>query len=460
MGPALLLAAALVAAAPTPCPADLAVEGLRCAAIEVPENRATGQGRRITLRVAILPSTGAERAPDPLFVLAGGPGAAATRYIRGYLRDPLRSRRDIVFMDQRGTGGSHLLECPFYLPEDTARGVFPDFMPVDRVRACRARLEKAADLAAYTTAASIEDLDEVRRALGYGRINLEGSSYGTRLAMEYVRRYGAHVRTVMLDGVVPPSLVMPDGFGRAAQQALDGILQECEASAECAAAFPDIRRRAAEVFARLDREPAVVPPTGSRPAMTMTRDNVAEAVRYLTYTTRNASRVPLLLHRAHGGDFSGLASFLLTYRGNGLFDGLYLSITCAEDVPYLPADAAARDRDTYLRDYRIRQQRAACAEWPRGAAPATRDVVRSDVPTLLITGMFDPVTPPTFNDIVARGLRHHLNLKVPGAGHSPDGSTAVGCIDRIKTAFVEQGTTAGVDTSCIASARRAGFALR
>jgi pimeloyl-ACP methyl ester carboxylesterase len=443
----------------TPC-GDLGGEGLRCVTVRVAENRARPGDRTIALRVAVLRARGSRRAVDPVFILAGGPGAAATASIGGYLDDPRRETRDFVFMDQRGTGGSHDLRCRFYLPEDAARGVFPDFMPVARVRACRAELEPHADLAQYTTAATVADLEQVRQALGYQRINLEGSSYGTRLAMEYVRLHGARVRAVVLEGVVPPDLVMPDAFGRNAQRALDAILAECAASPACNGAFPDLGRRTVDVFARLARAPARIPAQDGWPAFTMTRDNVAEAVRYMTYSTAQASRVPLVLHRAHAGDFSGLAAFLRHFRGAGTFDGLYLSVTCAEDVPLLPRDAAAHDRGTYLGDYRIRQQQAACAEWPRGASRASREVIRSPVPALLVTGALDPVTPPAYLGVVAAGLPNSVSVAVPSGGHALRGLTNLACIPGLKTVFVERGSAAGLDTSCVATMARAGFALQ
>jgi pimeloyl-ACP methyl ester carboxylesterase len=461
-----LLGAALAAlgASGSSRPADacdhLRNAGLRCSIVTVPENRSLPAGRVIPIRVAVLPALGANRAADPIVVLAGGPGGAATAYIRGYANDARRDRRDFVFMDQRGTGGSNALDCRFYLPEDAARGVFADFMPLARVRACRARLADQADLAQYTTTASVADLEQVRAALGHERINLEGGSYGTRLAMEYVRAHRPRVRSVVLDGVVPPGLFMPDGFGRTAQEALDGILAECEAARECAGAFPDLRRRTTELFARLGRAPARIPARDGLPSFTMTRDNVAEALRYMTYSTAQASRVPLLLHRAHAGDFSGLAAFLRDYRGDGIFEGLYLSITCAEDVPFIRPDAAERDRHSYLGDYRIRQQRAACAEWPRGAARSSTEIVRSDVPALLITGALDPVTSPAFNDLVAAGLPNSLNLKVPSGGHALRGLANLECVAAIKRAFVERAAATGVDTSCVARIARSGFVLR
>ncbi|MGI8617606.1 MAG: alpha/beta fold hydrolase [Gemmatimonadaceae bacterium] len=324
-------------AAGTVC-ADIAVPDVRCTTVTVVENRVTGKGRTIALRVAVLPARGSGRAPDPVFFLAGGPGQAATDMLGdpGMSRHPAGERRDLVFLDQRGTGLSSPLICNLYPPADYARGRFANFMPIDRVRACRRALEGKADLTQYTTAVSVADIEETRKALGHQRINLAGTSYGTRLAMEYLRTHPANVRSVMLDGAVPPSLKMPDGFGRAAQQALDGLLDECAGTAACGQAFPDIRARSREVFERLARAPITTRLKAQASSVTMTRNNVAEAIRYMTYSSREASRVPRLLHRAHQGDFTGIAEYLFRRRTPGTFEALYLSITCTEDVPFSP----------------------------------------------------------------------------------------------------------------------------
>lgn len=447
-------------AAATTC-ADITVPGVRCTIISVPENRTTGRGRTISLRVAVLPARGPNRVADPVFFLAGGPGQAATEFLRNprITRDPLGLRRDLVFLDQRGTGSSNRLMCDFYPAEDYAQGRFADFMPIDRVRACRAALESKADLAQYTTAASAADLEDVRKALGYERINLSGSSYGTRLAMEYVRTYPDAVRTVMLNGAVPPSLRMPEGFGRAAQQALDGLLDECAATPACAAAYPDIRNESRAVFARLARGPVITSLPGQATAVTMTRHNVAEAIRYMTYSSHQSSRVPLLLHRAHQGDFTGIAQYLRDYRRDGAFEALYLSISCAEDVPFLSKDAAAQDEGTYLGSYRVRQQQAACAAWPRGAVPAWHgQPVRASVPVLITTGLLDPVTPPAGGEVIAKTLTRSLHLKVPSGAHSLGGLRGLDCLTAIERDFVERASVARIDAGCVKAITRPGFA--
>jgi pimeloyl-ACP methyl ester carboxylesterase len=444
-----------------PCE-DIALPSVRCSTISVPENRTTGKGRMITLRVAVLPARGASRAEDAVFFLAGGPGQAATTFLRdpGMARHSLGTRRDLVFLDQRGTGRSNPLICHFYKPEDYAQGAFADFIPVVRARECRAALEAGADLAQYTTAASVADLDDVRKALGYARINLSGGSYGTRLAMEYVRAHPHRVRAVILDGAVPASLRMPEGFGRSAQQALDGVFDECAATPACAKAFPDIRNESRAVFERLSRGPISTSVSGVERAVRMTRNNVAEAVRYLTYSSRGASRVPRLLHRAHQGDFTGLADYLRDYRNPGTFEALYLSITCAEDVPFLSKDAAAQDEDTYLGGYRVREQQAACAEWPRGAAPAWQgQPVRADVPVLITTGLLDPVTPASGGDLVAKTLPNSLHLKVPAGGHGFAGLRGLECLVEIKREFIERASVVGLNTDCLKRIARPAFEM-
>jgi pimeloyl-ACP methyl ester carboxylesterase len=325
------------------------------------------------------------------------------------------------------------------------------------VRECRRELERIADLTQYTTAAAVEDLEAVRAHLGYKRINLAGGSYGTRLALEYARRYPARVRVFLLDGAVSPSVAMPAGFGVAAQRALDGVLDECAADAACNAAYPRLREQARELFARLTHTPLEVR-TPADGQLTLTRDHVAEAIRYMTYTTAGASRVPGVLAQAHAGDGSGVLGELQRQRRGSGLGGLYLSVTCAEDVPFADPALVAADRETYLSDYRYRQQKAACDAWPRGAVPEThRTPVRSGVPALLVTGVLDPATPPALADEIAATLPNSLVVKVPSGGHGLNGLEGLGCVHVLRVRFIEQGHARDLDTSCVASIRRSGF---
>lgn len=439
------------------------VSGARCYRLIVHENRSS-PSRTIPLRIVVLPATGADRQPDPVFYLAGGPGQAATSLLRDQtiVAPGIRQHRDMIFADQRGTGGSNALTCRFYGPPEIAQSYFDTFLPVDKVRACRQALARTADLSQYTTNTSVDDLEAIRVAMGHSSINLIGGSYGTRLAMEYVRRYGQQVRTVTLESPVTSRTHAPEAFGRFAERALDGLIAECAATESCARAFPNLASEVKVVFDRLRRgtvTATVAHPARRSPAqVTLTRDHVGEAIRYMMYSAHGASRVPLYLHEAVNGNYAPIANFLIRWRAGGTFDGLYLSITCAEDVPYVARDAAERDDPTYLGGYRVRQQRQACAEWPRGAPfePQFQPVV-SSVPVLMTSGELDPVTPPANADELVRTLPNGRHVRVPFSGHSPAGLAGVDCLDTIKRTFIERGRTDGLDTSCVSRIVRPGF---
>lgn len=455
----------------TPCAADRApvLAGARCGTISVFENRTARTGRTIDLRVMVLPATGPNRAPDPVFFIAGGPGSSIIDEAGGIARDPsrLRERRDLVLVDQRGTGGSSPINCSFYGPPDSLQSFLGDFMPPEAVRRCRTVFEREKDLTQYTTSVAVGDLDEVRAALGAERINLSGGSYGTRASQEYMRRYPSRVRTASLYGLVPPSLAMPQHFARDAQTALDAVIGECAADAACHAAFPRLAGDVSSVLARLQREPARVaidhPRTGRPVTVSLGYDMFTETLRYMLYSSVDAALVPAAMHQAAGGDFTWWARRSLRERGantgNGNFDGLYLAITCAEDLPRTDPDReTAEANGTFLGNYRMRQQRAACALWGRSPVPADYFTpVRSDVPVLLVAGANDPVTPPRYAAEVARTMPNALRVVVPFGAHGLYGLEGVGCIDQLRHDLIERGSVAGLDTSCVSRIRRRGF---
>lgn len=436
-----------------------------CYSLTVPENRASPT-RTIALRIVVLPATGAPRAADPVFYLAGGPGQAASSLASDPSPTPaaLREHRDLVYADQRGTGASNGLDCPFYGPPDNPQSYFTEFLPPAKVRECRDQMLRRADLTQYTTSASVDDLEAIRAAMNYPRINLVGTSYGTRLAMEYLRRYEKHVRSVVLESPVTPATHAPEAFGRFAAAALDGLVRECAETPDCARAFPTLRGEVDEVFARLRERPAVAtvahPASGRPGTITLTRNHVAEVIRYMMYSSRGAGSVPWTIHRAFEGDFTPIAEFLIRWRANGSFDGLYLSITCAEDVPFIATDAAERDEPTYLGSYRVREQRAACREWPHGApSPTQFEPVSSAVPVLILSGTLDPVTPPINGEIVAKTLPNSLQVRIPSGGHSPHGLTGLECLAEIERVFIEKGSVTGLDQKCVGGITRPGFRI-
>ena len=442
----------------------------KCGTLEVYENRATRKGRKININVLVLPATGEPRQPDALFYFAGGPGSGAAEDAPGVARGlaKIREHRDLVFVDQRGTGGSNGLDCPLFDPNDP-QSHLGHFLPPDAVRKCRQQLESKADLTLYTTTIAVDDIDDVRAALGYDKINLFGGSYGTRASMVYLRRHPKNVRALWLQGVSLTSQYLPRDYPRDAERALQGVLSECVADAACNKAFPDVKNDAKAVLDRLMKGPVEVEiqerGSSDRFKVSLSRDLVAEAVRYMLYNPQYALRIPLYLHRAAQGDFAPLAQGALYFRRNLVgtgSNGLFLSVTCAEDLPWIkPGEGERLAENTFLGDYRLRQQREACALWPR--AKVDSDYVKpivSDVPVLIVTGEWDPVTPPSSGDTLARTLKNSLRIVVPQGGHGLGGLEGTDCLDRLTTQFIETGSTNGLDTACVKTIRRRPFALK
>ena len=447
-----------------------AKEKARCGTYEVFENRATKSGRKIQLKIVVFPATGRDKVADPLFYIPGGPGSSATEdapYVaEGFAK--IRERRDLVFVDQRGTGGSNPLNCDFFNPSDP-RSYFCFYFPLADVRRCREQLEPKADLKLYTTDIAMDDLDEVRAALGYEQINISGASYGTRATQHYLKRHPKHVRTIVLQGVSPTGQLMPRDFPQHTERALDGVVDECAADVACRAAFPDLRAEVKAVLERLLRGPVEVevkhPQTGAATRVALSRDLAAEAVRYMLYQSGAAGRIPLFLHLAAQGDFAPLAESALFYRQRIVAtgsNGMYLSVTCAEDLPWIkPGEGERNAAHTFLGDYRLRQQRAACALWPRADIPKGYAApTRADVPALILTGQWDPVTPPAYGEMAAKYLPNSLHLVVPHGGHGFGGLDGLDCIQNLTADFVNRGTTRGLDTSCVKNIRRKGFLLK
>jgi pimeloyl-ACP methyl ester carboxylesterase len=471
-GPPAPRPAAAPAAAPAlrlkPCHVAGTDEEVRCGTWPVWEDRAARKGRRIDLDVVVLPALGADRAPDPIFYLAGGPGEGATTTV-DWIKDlkELRRRRDVVLVDQRGTGGSNPLRCELYGRPVDLRRAAGDLFPPDEVRRCRAALEKVADLELYTTAIAMADLDEVRAALGFDRINLLGGSYGTRAAQVYLRRHGASVRSVILDGVAPVDETLPLHHAYAGQRALDLLLAECAADAACHAAFPRPAEELRAVLERIDRGVTVAvrdPATGKTVDVRPSHGLVAEGIRYFLYdATGDGNTLPLQIHRAYAGDLAPLVTTALQRRlgmDRGLSMGMLFAVSCAEDLPFIDAAAAASaTRGTFLGDYRIVQQKRACALWPRAAVPAdVHEPVRSTVPVLLISGERDPVTPPAFGQRVAKNLPNSLHLVLPHGSHGGvDGSP---CVAALARDFLARASVAGLDTACLARLPAPKFATR
>lgn len=420
----------------TPCTIE-EVGAARCGSVTVPESWSE-PGRMIDLNVVVLPATGRPRR-DAIFIFQGGPGQAATTLADFYAETyaAARRERDVVLVDQRGTGRSHPLQCD---RGETAL----DLYPIEVVRTCRERLARETDLTLYTTAAAVLDAEAVRKALGYERWDLYGTSYGTRVAIEYARRFPSRVRTMTLKGVVPPRLALPQGFARDTERAIELLLDDCAADEACARAYPDLRRDYAALRERL----------AQGAVGDLTTGRVAAVFRSLLQSTGSAADLPRLIHAAAGGDWAPLDEAVRTIRklaASAVSMGMFLSVVCSEDVPRVRGE---EPRNTFLANYWLEQIRGACAEWPR-AATTEPTAARLDIPTLLISGHLDPATPPANAAEVERSLPRSRSIVVRYGSHSFSGMA--GCIDRIMSAFVDTAEPATLDVSCVDTIRRPPF---
>ena len=446
-----------------PCTTDEGPTDAYCGTLDVFENRETRQGRTIALKIVVLPGLGSDGSPDPLFFLAGGPGQGAAQMAKGVgeLFRRIQTKRDIVLVDQRGTGDSNPLNCT--TNHDSLRTLNEsDDEGLERLRKCLAGFD--ADPTLYMTTIAMDDLDDVRAHLGYERINLYGGSYGTRAALVYLRQHGDRVRSVVLDGVAPPDMRLPLFFARDAQRALDKLVADCASDATCRGQYPALAARTRALLTRLEATPVRVrlthPRTGIADEVTVDAAFVANILAGALYSPLTAALIPELIRRAHAGDFQGLLALGLVNEraAENMSVGMQLSVVCAEDYPRIKPDDAVRESEgSVFAEHLLRSQLRACEFWPKGRVPASYyEPVTSAVPALVLSGDLDPVTPPFWGETVATYLRNSRHIIVPGTGH---GTVATGCGARLVQDFVERGTVDGLDTSCLEGLRRPPFFL-
>ena len=462
---AALLAAALAAwplqaAESRPSLAPCRLQGVEheawCGSVRRPLDPAAPQGPQIDVHFAVLPALARNRKPDPVFFFAGGPGQSAVELAGNVARllGRLSNRRDIVLIDQRGTGRSAPLPCEEASPTQPLADAVDPVRLLERLADCRARLQKLphGDLRHYTTAVAMQDADAVRRQLGVEQVNLVGGSYGTRAALDYMRQFPQAVRRAVLDGVAPPDMVLPTSFSTDNQAALDAMFTACAADAACAARYPELRTDWRTLLTTLPRDTSVAHPvTGELQRLRLTRDTLLGLVRTPLYVPALASALPLALTEAARGRFEalvGLATALSGGRAATLAEGMHFSVVCTEDLPRASqaADRPGADFGTAFADI----YRRACADWPRGVVPAAfYTLPPAPAATLVLSGGADPVTPPRHGERVVQALgakaRHAV---VTQAGH---GVMALPCMRDTLFRFVNADNddeALKIDTDC------------
>lgn len=406
----------------------------------------------LKLNVAVVAALSLEPEPDPLVTIAGGPGGASVRFYAGYAHafEKVRRHRDILLIDQRGTGESELMNCD--LDEEQFDGKLSREETIAITRECLAVLPH--DPRYFTTSVAVRDLEALRVALGYPALNLYGVSYGSRVAQHYARRYPEQTRSIILDGVVPPQLPLGPDIALEAEKALQAIFARCTGSADCNKAFPGIAATFAQLEAELSREPVSVklahPISGKPRTIDFSADQFASAIRLMSYSPSTVALMPLLIQEAANDNFAPLAATYLSVSeglSGQIANGMHNAVVCTEDTPfYNDIDLGELER-TYIGPLLIESLDASCSVWPAGILDDDlRRPLATDTPVLLLSGAADPITPPYFAELAAVDLSNARHLIGKNQGH---GLAGVGCVPDIIGRFVESASTDDLDTDCM-----------
>jgi pimeloyl-ACP methyl ester carboxylesterase len=435
-------------------PLNLTSVAARCGTLRVPENREDPKSAAIDLNVAVVPALNRRSTAAPLFLLAGGPGQGAVQSYVTLAGAFARINRDhaIVLVDQRGTGKSSPQNCPY--PEDWEEPDDP--MPALRQATAQCLAKLGQRVRFYTTSIAVRDLDEVREALGYEQIDLYAVSYGTRVAELYMRRYPSRVHAVILDGVTYPAQAIGVETPQDGERALNMILARCRQSPDCAAAYPELQQDLDTLLRQFGPQRVKVtiddPNSGLPLEIEFTHRILSAALRFLSYSGMQASLLPALIHQAAHGSLRPLAAqSVMNARqiGDSLANGMQYSVICSEDEPYF--GAAHIDRTAVAKTYQGTEQidtlGEICKLWPKGPVDADlHSPLHSDIPTLLLSGEADPVTPPADAERAAAGLTRHRHLVLKGEGH---GQLAASCMPRLMAQFLGDAAPDKLDPACL-----------
>jgi pimeloyl-ACP methyl ester carboxylesterase len=424
----------------------------QCGTLAVPENPDAPDGRRIDLAIAwVQGGDDGEVAPDPVFMLAGGPGQSAKQtypQVAPAFRDVLE-HRNVILVDQRGTGGSNRLQCDY--GDEPGAPATPGAARA-RTEQCRDQLSKKADLRFYTTTDAVRDLESVRKALGVDQVNLVGISYGTRVAQQYAMRHPAQTRALVLDSVAPNRIILGNDFAANLEHALDLQFAQCEKTDACTSKLGHPREQLDALMAKLRAEPPLVAyrdaATGEAKEARLEADAVAALMRLYAYVPMMSALLPLQLHEASQGRYEGLMA-LTRMLGDSIGDqmamGMQLSVVCSEDAHGFAADPGAEG--TLLGNQFSEFLGAQCEAWPKGTMPADfHEPLSGDVPTLVLEGEFDPVTPPRYGEEVVSSLGNARLLVLRGQGHNVIGA---GCMPKLFARFLDTTDPRALDAKCL-----------
>ena len=433
-------------------------EWVRCGTYEVMENRNVTRGHKFKLNFIILPAGNPNPASDPIFVLDGGPGVGAADRIKMWARhlEKLRPERDIVLVDQRGTGSSNPLPCLRAGDPESAQTYLQDMFPEDYVRQCREELQKGNDLRYYHSMIAMADINDLRTALGYKLINLYGVSYGAHMAIVLMKHFPQSIRSVVLEAPGVPSLLYPSSLAQDTEEALEMLFADCASDSDCAADYPNLRDEFNAVLNRLKQNSIQVtitnPINGSPETVVFTHSCFIQGVRSLLYNVYSRRWLPAFIYWAYREAYFPLVEWITDQMygtSQSLSFGMLLCVTCTETIPYINFEKARAEAEgTLMGSYRLDQQQRACDLWVSGYLPADfNELPQVSIPTLIFTGELDPVVRPYNGEILANVLPNSYHYSIPNTGHGMGASWESG-LDDVVAQFVQQGVLAGLDFSC------------
>ncbi len=424
----------------------------RCGWLTRPENPAEPDDGSIEIRIAVVPALSPNPRSDALTVINGGPGGSSLDMYADMAAtfSAIRRERDVLIVDQRGTGQSNPLDCARLEEagmEESAQVVR------QATEACLAELP--ADPRYYTTSIAVQDLEAARQALGYESLNVYGVSYGTRVAQHYARQYPANVRTLIIDGVIPPEVPLGPNAALNAQRTLTRLFERCKADDACRGRFPDLQAQLAALDQRLEESPVSMtvahPVTGEPTPIEVTRNHLLITLRLLSYAPETIRLIPLIIDEAADSEnYVPLASNALRIEKEltgAIRFGMHNSVICTEDAPFFGELDGYALEETYIGPQQARSLVTICESWPKGPMDEhLRRPLSVDVPTLILSGEEDPITPPEYGSMANDALPDSLHLIGGGQGHGVIGR---GCIPQLAAEFVNTGSLVGLETGCV-----------
>lgn len=432
---------------------DSAYEGY----YKVFENRSSNSGKKISLYIIVIPSIYKTNSP-PIFMMEGGPGVSVTNGAAFYAdkKNPYRQNNDVVLVDARGTGKFNPLHCPSLQQKENLQQQLDEMYPIEKVKACYELLSKDNDLEQYNTTNVVKDLEEIRKWLGYKKIHVYGMSYGTRVALQYMRMYPQVLASAVLWSPEPTYASMPLYHAKFAQQALEKIWQDCKEDSSCNKNYSNISNEFISLMQRWKQKPVTYifkDSAGTEQHVTISWDAFHTKLRSLMYAPASIRTIPYIVHEAWKNNLQPFID--LFPKGKNLDDfiaeGFYLCVTCTEDVPLIKASQISlATQQTFMCSYRVQQQLQACSNWKKGTLPSNfLQPVTSTLPTLIISGSFDPVTPTSWAKEIAETLPNNTLVIIPYMSHLFDGLSNEDCFDNMVVDFITNGNKQKLKTSCV-----------